>query len=293
MREFLQNIDWVFLLQLLIFVLALRSFTYLTKVFKRFEQSRLGRKSVLNKTSNFLEAQIVNETLLYKAIFFLYVIFLLIGATSILFSIFKGFGEFLKLPTLQNSWFSLVIFIGAFSCLFIAFPWLTNQFRDSKSLTDYEKLEKYLKVRELLNVSLQFRFANLQKAFLPKANLNGVDFTGANISCADLRVANLSFAKLTNADMEATDLREANLREANFENAKLSLAFLSRSILIKANLKNADLSEADLSGADLTSADLRNSNLSSANLADANLAGALLEGAILKNCNLNGVKGYM
>src|SRR5688572_18614662 len=220
--NFLQNIDWIFILQVVIFFLAIRAFTYLIKLYKRFERARSGQKSVLNETSNFAEKQIVNDTIFAKAVFFLFAIFLLVGLMSIVLVLVEGLGRILELPGQKSSWMNLLVLVSIFGALLIAVPWLFDQLKDAKTLTDFEKLEKYLKLRKILNVTLQFRFANLNKAFLPNTNLSRIDFTGSNFSCADLRVANFNHANLMNTDMEAADLREANLGNANLENAKLS-----------------------------------------------------------------------
>ncbi len=292
MKDFFQNIDWIFLLQVLIFILAGKAISSLSAVFKRFEYSNARGQTVLKETSNWIEDQIVKQTILYNVALTIYVILLLIGAMGIGFSVFLGVGEILKMPGLKSSWTNLIFFIGMLSAVLYSLPWLLNIIGDPKALTDYEKVKKYLKIRESLDVTFRLIRADLRHAFLANANLAGVNLNGSNLSCADLRVANLSNSQLMNTDLAAVDLREANLKYANLENADLSLAFLSRANLTNTNFQNANLNNANLAGADLSYSDLRKARLNNTDLTDANLTGANLEGADLRNCILEGVKGF-
>ena len=291
MKSFFLSIDWMFVLQFIIFLVTVKFLIYFFKFGMKFGFPVPVKKRSVFNTSNFLEQQIVIETLVYKVGLSIAIAVLILGGVSIFLTVAYGFSEAIKLSGVKNSWIFTILFICIFVCFSFGFSWLFNQTQDPKRMTDYYKLKRYLSLREFLNVSLQFRFANLESAFLPTANLSGIDFTGTNFSCADLRLANLSFAKLNDVDMRAIDLREANLREANFENAKMSLSFLNGSILIKSVLINVDLCEADLSGADLSeadlsNADLRKANLFKANLKNANISGANFIGADLTNCDL-------
>lgn len=278
-------------MQVLILVIAWIFFDYLFKALNKFDYSIPKGKTVLHETSNFVEKLIVNDNLLFKAIFLFIYLLAFCGIIAIFFTLGTGFDAVYKQS--RFNLFGVSLFFGLSIVALIAFVYhgLYKSWMEPKKLSDYEKLKKFLAIRNEIPITFTLRFAKLKYAYLVKADLRDVDLAGADLSCADLRVANLDKSRLMNADLGAVDLREASLREANLENANLSLAFLARSSMISINLKNADLSEATLSDANLTNADLSNANLKKANLSGANLTGANLAGADLSSANLNNVIG--
>jgi hypothetical protein len=169
MKDFLPNINWLFLLQIFILILAWQVSRYLYTSFNRLEKySKQDEKTVLNEPSNFIERQIVKDTIIYKIIAVCTGLFLLIGFLAFLFSVAIGYNRILKLPGLQDFWSQLFFYIGTLSFIFLASRWLLDSFKNSKSLTDYEKIKKYLKTRETLNIKLQLGLLNYKEHFFLK-----------------------------------------------------------------------------------------------------------------------------
>lgn len=97
--------------------------------------------------------------------------------------------------------------------------------------------------------NVDFRGADLTKAFLAYAILEGADFEGALLPQARFMSARLMGANFTNAIMPEADLTFAELSNANLTGANLTWASLSSAYLDNTELKEADLSRTEMHGA--------------------------------------------
>ncbi len=141
-----------------------------------------------------------------------------------------------------------------------------------------------------------FRFAQLDGAFLVGADLNQTSLLGS-----ELRGAQLQFALLWEVDLSRANLREADLWCTSLQGSNLQDAILYKADLRFANLEGANLRDAYLRGALLQGAnlggefiipnpvDLRRAILRQAQLQGANLVRADLQGADLYAADLQSV----
>lgn len=121
------------------------------------------------------------------------------------------------------------------------------------SNTTQDVLEKEFGIKAYSILSaLQIRI-DLRDADMERANLDGTDFRGADLRGANLHKASLVGAIFRSADLRRTDLSNTNLRGID--------------------LRGANLEQANLQGADLRGANLEEANLAGANLERANLFG--------------------
>lgn len=140
---------------------------------------------------------------------------------------------------------------------------------------------------------MDFRGADLRKAFLAGADLRGsrldqADLEEAVLSEAQLQKANLNEACAGEANLSRASLNWAYLVDANLDKADLSGANVSQADVSRADLRAADLIEANFTGADLSDANLLDADLTGANFSEADLSRADLMGATLVNTNLEG-----
>lgn len=105
---------------------------------------------------------------------------------------------------------------------------------------------------------------------------------------ADLNQVNFRNAQLSKAFLDGAMLIEADLRGSNLDDAHLTGCVLTGAKLNKATLRRTDLTAATMRWADLAGADLTDAVLRQANLNEVAATGAIFRGADLGFANLVG-----
>ncbi len=135
---------------------------------------------------------------------------------------------------------------------------------------------------------MDFRYADLNNAFLVGALLNGARMEESNLlraqmEGASLREARLKGIVLVQAQMERADLSGAQMAGADLGGAKMAGADFRR-----AQMEGASLISAQMPGADLTGAQMPGANLGGAKMAGADLTGANMPGANFSHAQMEG-----